>query len=72
MFIIATSIVLAMIALIGFSYIILRTIIPLAGILILGILVLIPFLWVIHPWFELIIIVLLVVMIIQRQSKEVG
>jgi len=64
-------ILLAMFVLIGFSYVVLRAVFTLAGIFIMGIIVLIPFLWIVHPWFELLIIVLLVVMILQRQSREV-
>lgn len=65
-------ILFAIFGMLVFSYIILKAVFSLAGILIIAALLMIPFIWIVHPWFELVIIILLVMLILQRQNKEVN
>lgn len=64
-------ILLAIFIMASMLYVILKVVAPILIITIMSVLVLImliPFIWLIHPWFELLIIVLLIAMIVQRQK----
>lgn len=71
MLILMLLVAFAIFGMLTFTFIVLRSVFSIVGILIIGSLLMIPFIWLIHPWFELVIIVLLVVMIVQKQSREV-
>ena len=65
------TLIMLMLGMVVFSYLALRTIFSLAVIFSLGIAIMIPFLLLIHPWFELVIVVLLI-MIITSKTKTVN
>jgi hypothetical protein len=70
MLFLGSLLVLAMVGMVFLSLVVLRVVFPLVVFLVIGCIMLVPFMFILHPWFELLVVVLLIVIIVQRTRTD--